>query len=116
MVAPSGRTKEAISLLTPSFVWIFFILTGSVPAEEQVVKPIAIASDMPRKNVSGLMCAETPASVEYTPTAWMQQPIAIQRMTDKSGSSTFGPFMTTTGSSRQKTPIGARRMIIAMIL
>ena len=31
------------------------MLTGSVPAEEQVVKAMAIASDMPRKKVTGLM-------------------------------------------------------------
>ena len=55
MVAPKGRTKDAISRFTPSFVCTFCIFTGRVPAEEQVVKAMAMASDMPRKKVRGLM-------------------------------------------------------------
>ena len=55
MVAPRGRTKDAISRFTPSFVCTFCIFTGRVPAEEQVVKAMAMASDMPRKKVRGLM-------------------------------------------------------------
>ena len=95
---------------------MFFILIGSVPADEQVVNAISIASAMPRKKIIGLMCADTAAIAEYTPTAWITQPMAMQMMTESSGRSTFGPFMTTTGRRRQKTPIGARRMIMAMTL
>ena len=51
-----------------------------------------------------------------TQTAWIVQPIAIAIITESSGRRTFGPFCTTTGKRRQKTPIGARRIIMAMIL
>ena len=40
----------------------------------------------------------------------------MQPMTERSGSSTEGPFAATTGSSRQKTPMGEMAMTIAMIL
>ena len=64
IVAPSGRTKEETSRDTPSFSWLFFMLTGSAAALEQVVKAISIASLMPRKNCAGVWPPQTLASVE----------------------------------------------------
>ena len=63
-VAPSGRTNEVTSRETPSFSCVFFMLTGSVPAELQVVNAIIIASLMPLKNASGVWPPQTRASVE----------------------------------------------------
>ena len=105
-----------MSRFTPSFSSVFFIFTGSVPAEEQVVNAITMASAMPRKNRTGLICPTTAATEEYTQTAWIVQPTAIAIITESSGRRTFGPFCTTTGKRRQKTPIGARRIIMAIIL
>lgn len=53
MVAPSGRTKEEISLEAPS-PSTHSRLIGSVPTEEELEKANIIAGSMPLKNFSGL--------------------------------------------------------------
>ena len=64
IVAPRGRTKDEILRETPSFSSQFFMLTGSVPELEHVVKASIIASDMPRKNFTGVILPKTEAIVE----------------------------------------------------
>ena len=64
MVAPSGSTNDVTSRETPSFSCTFFMLTGSVPADEHVVNAIIMASLMPWKNFIGEWPPQTRASVE----------------------------------------------------
>ena len=49
MVAPSGRTDEAIDLLTPRFWVAHDMVIGSVAFEEEVEKATAWASTAPLK-------------------------------------------------------------------
>ena len=56
IVEPSGRTKELISGSAPSALQ-HSMLTGSVAAEEVVVKAVIMAGKMPLKNFTTLILA-----------------------------------------------------------
>src|SRR5665648_1252637 len=66
MVAPKGRTKLAIFGETPRFFSVHFIDTGKVPELLHVLNATKMASDMPRKNLSGLTRANVQTAEEYT--------------------------------------------------
>ena len=54
IVAPSGRTKEAISRFAPSFS-VQLKLIGRVPTEDALENANMIAGIIPLKNFTGLM-------------------------------------------------------------
>ena len=70
MVAPSGRTKEEISLEAPS-PSTHSRLIGSVPTEEELEKANIIAGSMPLKNFSGLNPPMALTAREYTTATWI---------------------------------------------
>ena len=62
-VAPSGKQKLAISLFTPRFSWVHFMLTGSVALLLQVENATNMAGKIPLKKRTGPM----PPSMDTAP-------------------------------------------------
>ena len=115
MVAPSGIVKEEIFLDTPTFLERVSIDIGMVALDVAVENANAITGKNFLIKRIGFRPVKILSRIWYTPKHWIARASSTPIIYFASGINALKPIFAKVRLIRQKTPIGARLMIIMVI-